>query len=102
MKLIIHSVNIDARESLKEYAEAKFKKLEQYYDKIISIDVYFKSENSSEKQHSKTVEVEVAVPGENIIVKKIGQSFKECIDLTLDTLKRQIIKKKEKERTFKP
>ena len=101
MKLIIHSVNIDAWESLKEYAETKFKKLEQYYDKIISIDVYFKSENTSEKQQSKIVEVEAAVPGENIIVKKMGQSFNECVDLTLDTLKRQIIKKKEKEKIFK-
>lgn len=100
MKLIVHSVNIDAWESLREYAEKKFQKLEQYYDKIVTVDVYFKSENTSEKLQSKIVEVEVAVPGENIMVKKTGQSFEECVDLALDILKRQIIKKKEKEKAF--
>ena len=100
MKLIVHSVNVDAWETLKEYAERKFEKLAQYYDKIISVDVYFKSENTSEKTQSKIVEVEVAVPGGNIVVKKTGQSFEECVDLSIDTLKRQIIKKKEKEKAF--
>ncbi len=34
MKLIVHSVNVDAWESLKEYAERKFEKLGQYYEKL--------------------------------------------------------------------
>lgn len=100
MKLIIHSVNIDAWEPLKEYAEKKFEKLEQYYDKIVSADVYFKTENTAEKSQSKIVEVELAVPGDNIVVKKSGQSFEECIDLVVDILKTQIKKKKEKEKSY--
>ncbi len=100
MKLIVHSVNVEAWDSLKEYAERKFEKLEQYSDKIVSIDIYFKSENTAEKNQSKVVDVEVALPGDNIIVKKTGQTFEECVDLSIDTLKRQIIKKKEKEKSF--
>ena len=98
MKLRVHSVNIDAWGSLEEYANKKFTKLSHYYDKIISVDVYFKNQNTVEKAISKNIEVELSVPGENIMVKKNGQSFEECIDLSLDTLKRQVIKKKEKEK----
>ena len=96
MKIIFQSVNFNASEELKEYTEKKLNKLDQYYDKIISAEVYMKVENISEKEN-KTVEVKLAIPGNQIVVKKTGRSFEESVDVSLDVLKRNIIKSKEKQ-----
>ncbi|MFV0304834.1 MAG: ribosome hibernation-promoting factor, HPF/YfiA family [Moheibacter sp.] len=95
MTINLQTVNFNAKEGLEEYVESKLNKLEQFYDKIIGAQVYMHVENVSEKEN-KFLEVRLEVPGDDIIVKKSGQSFEECIDLSVDTLKKLIIKKKEK------
>ena len=42
------------------------------------------------------MDIKLEVPGDDIVVSKTGQSFEECIDLAVDTLKKLIIRKKEK------
>jgi putative sigma-54 modulation protein len=95
MTINLQTVNFNAKIGLEEYVERKLSKLEQYYDKIIATQVYLRVENMSEKEN-KFVEIRLEVPGDDIIVKKSGQSFEECIDLSVDTLKKLIIRKKEK------
>ena len=95
MTINLQTVNFNAKDGLEEYVEKKLSKLDQYYDKIIAAQVYLKVENISEKEN-KTVDIKLEVPGDDIVVKKTGQSFEECIDLSVDTLKKLIIKKKEK------
>ncbi|HLV23845.1 MAG TPA: ribosome-associated translation inhibitor RaiA [Moheibacter sp.] len=95
MTINLQTVNFNAKAGLEEYVERKLSKLDQYYDKIIASQVYLRVENVSEKEN-KFVEVRLEVPGDDIIVKKQGQSFEECIDLSVDTLKKLIIRKKEK------
>ena len=95
MTINLQTVNFNAKAGLEEYVERKLSKLDQYYDKIIASQVYLRVENISEKEN-KFVEVRLEVPGDDIIVKKQGQSFEECIDLSVDTLKKLIIRKKEK------
>jgi putative sigma-54 modulation protein len=43
-------------------------KLEKYYDKVVSSDVYLKVEKTSDKD--KIVEVKMNVPGDDFMVKK--------------------------------
>jgi putative sigma-54 modulation protein len=95
MTIKLQTVNFNAKVGLEEYVENKLSKLEQFYDKIISIHVSMRVENISEKEN-KFVDVKLEVPGDDIVVKKSGQSFEECIDLSVDTLKKLIIRKKEK------
>lgn len=95
MTINLQTVNFNAKEGLEEYVERKLSKLEQYYDKIIAVQVAMRVENISEKEN-KFVDIKLEVPGDDIVVKKSGQSFEECIDLSVDTLKKLIIRKKEK------
>ncbi|MBA5629477.1 ribosome hibernation-promoting factor, HPF/YfiA family [Moheibacter lacus] len=95
MTINLQTVNFNAKEGLEEYVERKLNKLEQYYDKIIAVQVAMRVENISEKEN-KFVDIKLEVPGDDIVVKKSGQSFEECIDLSVDTLKKLIIRKKEK------
>ncbi len=95
MTINLQTVNFNAKEGLEEYVENKLSKLEQFYDKIIAVQVAMRVENISEKEN-KFVDIKLEVPGDDIVVKKSGQSFEECIDLSVDTLKKLIIRKKEK------
>lgn len=95
MNIHMQSVNFNAQPELKDFTITKLNKLDQYSDKIVSADVFFKLDNTNEKQN-KCSEIIVHVPGDDIVVKKQGQTFEECVDLSIDTLKKLIIKKKEK------
>ncbi|WP_282629817.1 ribosome hibernation-promoting factor, HPF/YfiA family [Empedobacter sedimenti] len=95
MTINFQAVNFNTKPGLEEYLEKKLEKLETLSDKIIAANVSFKLENTSEK-NNKTVDIKLEVPGDDIVVSKTGQSFEECIDLSVDTLKKLIIRKKEK------
>ena len=95
MTINFQAVNFNTKPGLEEYLSKKLEKLETLSDKIIAANVSFKLENTSEKSN-KTVDIKLEVPGDDIVVSKTGQSFEECIDLSVDTLKKLIIRKKEK------
>ncbi len=95
MTINLQTVNFNAKDGLEEYVESKLSKLEQFYDKIIAVQVAMRVENIPEKEN-KFVDIKLEVPGDDIVVKKSGQTFEECIDLSVDTLKKLIIRKKEK------
>lgn len=94
MKVKINSVGFTIDQKLVDFIEKKMNKLDNYYDKIISSDVYLKVENTSLKEN-KISEVKVNVPGDTFVVKKQGKSFEECIDNSIKPLERKIIKFKE-------
>ena len=95
MTINFQAVNFNTKPGLEKYLEKKLEKLETLSDKIIAANVSFKLENTAEK-NNKTVDIKLEVPGDDIVVSKTGQSFEECIDLAVDTLKKLIIRKKEK------
>ncbi|MBW7871731.1 MAG: ribosome-associated translation inhibitor RaiA [Flavobacteriia bacterium] len=95
MTINLQTVNFNAKPGLDEYVEKKLGKLEQFYDKILSAQVSMRVENVSEKEN-KFVDIRLEVPGDDIVVKKSGQTFEECIDLSLEALKKMIIRRKEK------
>ena len=68
---------------------------EKFYDKVVSSDVFLKVDNTSEKEN-KIVEVKIHVPGDDFVVKKTAKSFEEAADLSVDSLERVILKRKEK------
>ncbi len=95
MKINMQAIGFSAGESLEKYLTEKLEKLDHFYDQIIAANVFLKEENGSEKDN-KIVEILLEVPGDDIVVVKKGESYYEATDLASDTLKRLIIKKKEK------
>lgn len=97
MKVNAQSVNFNANEELIEFVQNRLNKLETFYDKVISSDVYLKVENTSSKEN-KIVEIKLNVPKDRFIVKKQCRSFEEAIDSACSSLERRLIKRKEKMR----
>ncbi|MFV9482784.1 MULTISPECIES: ribosome hibernation-promoting factor, HPF/YfiA family [unclassified Christiangramia] len=95
MKMNLQSVNFNADPKLIDFTQKKLDKLENYFDKIIHADVFFKVENTSGKDN-KITEILLSIPGGELMVKKTCNKFEACVDECVSSLQRQLIKKKEK------
>lgn len=91
----MQSVNFHADQKLIDLIQQRLDKLENYYDKIIFADVYLKVQKTSEKEN-KVTEILLSIPGGDLMVKKTCKKFEVCVDECINTLQRQIKKKKEK------
>ena len=98
MKVSVHAVNFTVDKKLVDFIQERMVKLEKYYDKIVSFDVFLKVEKTSEKEN-KIVEVKIHVPGDDFMVKKQCKTFEEAIEISAESLERLLIKRKEKIRT---
>ena len=83
IKVNLHAVNFNVDKKLVDFVQEKVDKLEKYYDKIVSADVFLKVENTSDKEN-KIVEIKINVQGDDFVVKKMTKSFEEGIDLAID------------------
>tara|TARA_R110002049_G_scaffold271294_2_gene448531 strand:- start:488 stop:790 length:303 start_codon:yes stop_codon:yes gene_type:complete len=97
VKLNVRSVHFDADQKLIDFIQEKINKLSQYFDKIIEADVYLKLENGPSMEN-KTVEIRLYIPGNDLFAKKTSKSFEESTDDTTEALRRQVKRRKEKER----
>jgi len=99
MKVNVQTPNFAADVTLIDFIEKRLSKLEQFYDKIIFADVFLKVQKTSEKRN-KTVEILLSVPGDDLMVKKDAKTFEEGVDECVQTLERQLKKRKQKQRAY--
>ncbi len=99
MKVNTQAVNFDADASLIDFTQKRLDKLEQFYSKIISADVYLKVQKTSAPEN-KITEIRLFVPGDDMVVKKTCKTFEQCIDECASSLERQLKKRKEKQASY--
>ncbi|WP_031427568.1 ribosome hibernation-promoting factor, HPF/YfiA family [Flavimarina sp. Hel_I_48] len=97
MKVNVQNPNFTADQKLIDFIGRKLSKLEQYYDKIIYADVFLKVQKTSGREN-KIVEILLSVPGNEFIVKKQANSFEAGTDNCTQSLQRQLMRQKEKNR----
>ena len=95
MKVNVHAVNFIVDRKLVDFVQVRMDKLEKYYDKVVSSDVFMKVEKTSDKEN-KIVEVKINVPGDDFLVKKQCKTFEEAVELSAESLERMLVKRKEK------
>jgi putative sigma-54 modulation protein len=98
MKVNMQSVNFNADQKLIDFVQKRMDKLDLFYDKVISSDVFLKVENTSDKEN-KIFEAILSLPGDSLVVKKQCKTFEEGVDMAVASLERQLKKRKEKLRT---
>ncbi|MES2575808.1 MAG: ribosome-associated translation inhibitor RaiA [Bacteroidota bacterium] len=99
MKVNVHAVNFTVDGKLVDFIQERMDKLEKYYDKIVSADVFLKVEKTSEKEN-KFVDIKIHVPGDDFLVKKQCKTFEEAVELSAESLERLLVKRKEKIRDY--
>lgn len=95
MTVKIQSVHFDADKKLLKFVQEKVDKLTQFYDGIINSDVTLRLDKSSDTEN-KVAEIRVHIAGNDLFAKKQCKSFEEAIDTSLDALRTQVKKHKEK------
>ena len=99
MKVNVQTPNFAADIKLIDFIEKRLEKLEQFYDRIVFADVFLKVQKISEKQN-KTVEILLSIPGGDLIVKKDARTFESATDECVQSLERQLKKRKQKQRAY--
>ncbi|MBS3774280.1 MAG: ribosome-associated translation inhibitor RaiA [Bacteroidales bacterium] len=96
MDIKIHTIHFDADSKLTDFVEKKANKLDQFYDNIIGAEVFLRYEK--EQTPNKISEIKLQIPGSDLFAKKESDTFEEATDLAVDALRKQLTKKKAKQR----
>ena len=101
MKVSVQSIHFHADAKLVDYIEKKLMRLDRYVDKNRSIEaeVSLKLQDIGAQVHEKIIEVKLLLPGGWLIDKKTGRTFESAVTASTDTLKRQLLRHKERTST---
>lgn len=97
MQIQVHSIHFDADQKLITFIEEKIEKLNTFHDNIMGAEVFLRLDKA-ESHENKITEIKLFVPGADLFAKRQCKSFEEATDESVEALRRQIIKKKDKAR----
>jgi putative sigma-54 modulation protein len=95
MKLQMHSIHFVADQKLIDFIQRKADKLDTFFDQIIDGEVFMRLDKN-DKSENKIVEIKLNVPGKQFFAKSQNDSFEAATDDSIEALRRQIKKHKEK------
>ncbi|MDR1667290.1 MAG: ribosome-associated translation inhibitor RaiA [Bacteroidales bacterium] len=98
MEIKINSVHFDADQKLITRINKKITKLVQFFDGIISAEVFLRLENV-QNDENKIVEIKLSIPGNDLFVKKQSKTFEDAFNKGIESLGRQVTKHKERLRS---
>lgn len=87
---------VSASNRLEILAASKLSKLEDKYDFIVNVDVYFKKENTSTVETGKICSVRINTPGPTLFAEASKAEFEQSIGAVMEDLRRQLQKRKDK------
>ncbi len=97
MNVTISAIKFKADQKLETFITEKLEKLSKLHDGIIGSEVTLKLDNT-DKPENKIVDIRVKIRGNDAMASKTAKTFEEATDLTIEALKKQLVKSKEKER----
>ena len=95
MKVQMNSVHFTADQKLVDFIQQRLNKLETFYDKVTDGEVILRV-NNKDGVSNKTVEIKLLVPGLTLFSQEDAASFEAATDAATESLRRQIVKYKEK------
>jgi putative sigma-54 modulation protein len=95
MSIKIQSVHFDADKKLLEFIQERIDKLTSQFDGIIHSDIILRADKPGLPEN-KTAEIKIHIAGNDLFAKKQCKTFEEAVDSSIDALKIQVKKHKEK------
>jgi putative sigma-54 modulation protein len=96
MNIQVNTVHFTPDQKLTDFVNKKVAKLDTYFEGIIGADVILKVVKP-EAVNNKIAEIKLSIPGADyLFAEKQADSFEEAIDLSVDAIRRQLSKLKEK------
>ena len=78
-----------------DFVENRINKLSQFNDKILSAEVFLRLDKNQNTEN-KVAEIKMNVAKSEVFAKKQCKTFEEATDLTVEALRRQLLKQKNK------
>ncbi|MDP2179494.1 ribosome hibernation-promoting factor, HPF/YfiA family [Methylicorpusculum sp.] len=91
MQISVTGHHIEVTESMRDYVDTKFDKLERHFDNVTDVHVILTVEKLNQK-----AEATVQISGAKIFAEDTQEDMYASIDNLVDKLDRQILKHKEK------
>lgn len=95
MRVNTEAVQFKADQKLIQFIEKKMAKMEQFFDRIIEVNVVLKLENSGQIK-DKIAEIKLSVPGKLLFAKERCKTFEASVAGAIDSLKQQLLRHKSK------
>ncbi len=94
MDIKINSVRFNASTKLEEFVTTKVEKLVKKNENITGAEVFLRLEKNQNSEN-KISEIRLLVPKSELFARKQAKTFEEATDLTVEALRRQLIRYKE-------
>ncbi len=96
MEVKVKSVHFSTDERLVGFINKKVNKLDTFFDGIINAEVILKVDKP-ETANNKIAELKLSIPAADyLFAKKQANTFEEAVDLSIEAMKKQLDKYKEK------
>ena len=92
MKVDIQAKNITVSEKLNTLIHKKVDKLKNFHSHILGISIYLNNDGIK----SKEVQIKISVKNQTLFCKEKAESFEQALELSVDSIKRQLKKYKQK------
>jgi len=91
MKIDVTGHHVEITDSLRDYVNEKFQRLERHFDNVVDAHVILTVEKNRQR-----AEATLAVSGARLFAEADHDEMYAAIDLLIDKLDRQVVKHKEK------
>ncbi len=96
MNVKIHSIHFDTDIKLEKFINEKLQKVEKFSNQILDAEVYLKLDHNKGNLKDKIAEIKIRIPGKTVFAEERSKNFEESIELSMDSIVRQVKKHKEK------
>lgn len=96
MNVTIHSHNVPLDQTLKDYAEAKLRRLDRHFDRIVDARLEFDLETGKGVDPVKVASLHIRVSHAVLSGKVKGRDLHQTVDLVVDKLDQQLRRRKER------
>jgi putative sigma-54 modulation protein len=100
MKINVQAVHFNADTKLLNFIENRLSRLSRLFDRIENVEITLRLQDNGGKVQEKITEIRLHVPGGWLMDKKTGTTFETAVNASIDTLKRQLMRHKEKSGSF--
>ncbi len=95
MNIKVQSIHFNADQKLIAFIEEKVKHLKHFYENIIDGEVFLRLDKNNHHEN-KITEIRLNTPGKILFAKEQCETFEKATGKTVEALKRQITRHKEK------
>lgn len=97
MNISVQAVHFNVDSKLTAFIEKRLQRLQKFFDRNdVKIEVSLKLQDTGGMIKQKVTEIHLHLPGGWLVDKKADQSFESAIVASIETLRRQLVRRKEK------